>query len=237
MSFRSVSLFAVVVCGPLCAAPVPVQPKPDAALPASASKLLAHRKLQKELKMTAEQRIALVDALEDLEEVFEKKFQELAKFPNPPEEAFDKLDRQQEAARAKAFADAAKDLTAAQRVRLKQLDVRVRGATAFADPAIEKALQLTDAQKKVVKNSTEQLKAAVDKFLDGDGDEDDTEEQRKEKLFAFRAERQKDIEAVLTKEQKEGWARLQGDKPSAALNLNELWLLAEEEADVLVPKP
>lgn len=234
--FRSACLFALLVCASLCAAPVPVLPKADDALPASATKLLEHRKLQKELKMTAEQRIALVDALADLDEAFEKKFLDLANQPNAPDEAFDKLDREQEAARAKVYATTAKDLTAAQRARLKQLDVRVRGVTAFADPAIEKALQLTDAQKKTVKVSADQLKAAVGKFL-GDGDENETEEQRREKLFAFRAERQKDIEAVLTKEQKEAWARLQGDKPSAALDLNELWLQAEEEADLLTPRP
>lgn len=235
--FRRASVFSLLMCSAACAAPVPVQPKADDALPASAAKLLAHRKLQKELKMTAEQRIELVDALEDLDEVFAKKFQELAKVPNPPEEAFDKLDREQDAARAKVFANAAKGLSAAQRVRLKQLDVRVRGVAAFADPAIEKVLQLTDAQKKKVKESAEQLKAAVGKFIDGDGNDDDTEEQRKEKLFAFRAERQKDIEAVLTKEQLAEWARLLGEKPTAALNLNELWLEAEEEADALEPKP
>lgn len=234
--FRCAS-FVVLVGSVACAAPVPVQPKADETLPASASKLLQHRRVQKELKMTAEQRIALVDALEDLDEAFAKKFQEIAKVLNPPEEAFDKLDREQEAARAKVLVVTAKGLTSAQHVRLKQLDVRVRAVTAFADPAIEKALQLTDAQKKKVKESSEQLKVAVGKFIDGDGNDDDTEEQRKEKLFAFRAERQKDIEAVLTKEQSAEWARLQGEKPSAALDPNELWLQAEEEADLLMPKP
>ncbi len=234
--FGRVWVFAVLVCGPLCAAPVPVQPKADAAVPPSAARLLAHRKLQKELKMTAEQRIALVDALEDVDEEYAKKFQDLAKVPNLPDEAFDRLDRAQEAARAKALSDAAKGLTAAQRARLNQLDVRVRGVAAFADPAVEQALELTAAQKKTVKTALEQLKAAVDKFLDGDGDENDTEGQRKAKLFAVRAERQKDIEALLTKDQREKWARLQGEKP-AALDVNELWLHAEEEADLVVPKP
>jgi hypothetical protein len=226
---------AVLVCAPLCAAPVPARPKADDAPPATATKLLEHRKVQKELKMTAEQRVELLDALADADEAFEKKFEELAKLPNPPDEAFDKLDREQEHARAKAYAAAANGLTAAQRARLNQLDLRVRGVAALADPAVERALQLTDAQKKKAKDAIEQLKAQVEKYLDGDGD-DETDEQRRDKLFAFRAERLKDAEAALTKEQQAAWARMLGDKP-AALDLNDLWLRAEEDAELFAPKP
>lgn len=231
--FRRASLLAVLVCAPLAAAPVPVHPKADAAVPESAAKLLGHRKLQKELKMTAEQRIGIVDALADTDEAFAKKFQELAKFPNLPEEAFDKLDREQEAARTKVFVDSAKGLTAAQQTRLRQLDVRVRGVSAFADPAIEKALQLTDAQKKKVRDAVAQVKTALTKYFD---DDEGTETEQKERLFAFRAERQKDIEGALTKEQKELWLRLLGEKP-AALDVNELWLEVEDETDALIPRP
>lgn len=231
--FRTASSFAVLLCAPLWAAPVPPQPKVDGTPPASAVRLLEHRRVQKELKMTAEQRVALVDALADVEEAFEKKFLELAKFPNLPEEAFEKLEREEARERDKAYSVAAKGLTAAQLVRLRQLDARVRGVAAFADPDVEKALQLTDAQKKKAKDALAQLATAVEKFLDGDGD-DDTEEQRKAKLFAFRAERLKDVEAALTKEQKAEWARLLGEKPTG-VDANDLWLRAEEEADLLKP--
>ena len=50
------------------AAPTPTQPKPDDSVSNTAIKLLKNRKIQKELKMSAEQRVAIFDGLADIEE-------------------------------------------------------------------------------------------------------------------------------------------------------------------------
>lgn len=213
------------------AAPVPAAPKADGTLGASAPKLLEHRKVQKELKLSAEQRIGIIDAIEDVEETFEPKFEALGKLENPPEDAYDKLFREQAKAVEKVLTEAVTKLTPAQRARLRQLDLHVRGPVAFADPAVANALKLTDDQKKKAAEVEEQVRDAVDKFLDGFGDDD--EATRKAKLFALRAAQLKELVNGLTKEQQEAWSGLYGPKP--AFDADALWLRIEEDADLLLP--
>ena len=183
-----------MVISECAAAPVPAAPKTDDSVSASASKLLTHRKVQKELKLTAEQRLALIDALADLEEDYEKKLNDLARRENPPEDAFDKLEKERQKASDRLLADAAKGFSAAQRTRLRQLDWRVRGATAFADPQVEKLLALTDAQKKTAADVATRMKGEVDRFFDGLGADDDAK--RKAELLDFRKTRLKEMEGA-----------------------------------------
>ncbi len=229
-------LVALLVASQTAAAPVPPQPKPDDSVSTSAVRLLEHRKIQKELKMTGDQRIAIVDGRADVEEAFEKKFAELGNNPNATEEMYAALDRAQRKALDDVLATAvAKGLTAAQRGRLRQLDWHVRGAEAFADPQVAKKLQLTDVQQKKAAEVTEQLRAGVNRYLQGDGEED--ENKRKAGLFGFRAERLKEIEGTLTADQKTAWANMRGPAP-AGFNLDELWLRTEEDKEfVAVPEP
>ena len=233
MSRRAILLLAALLAaGPLAAAPVPAAPKADDSVGASAAKLLVHRKVQKELKLTAEQRLALLDALADLEEDYEKKLNDLARMENAPDDAYDKLDKERQKASDKLLADTAKALPAAQRARLRQLDWRLRGATAFADPQVEKLLQLTDAQKKTAADVATRMKAEVDRYLDGLGADDDAK--RKAELLDFRKARLKEMEGALTADQKAAWGKLLGD-PVAGFAVDELWLKIEEEADAALP--
>src|SRR5262245_58309142 len=95
MSRYAILLAALFLLSSLAdAAPVPVGPKaPDEPVPTATAKLLRYRKVQKELKMSAEQRINLYDALEDIEEDYEKRLLMLEKMPNAADDAFDKLDK------------------------------------------------------------------------------------------------------------------------------------------------
>ncbi|MBN9117962.1 MAG: hypothetical protein J0I06_02140 [Planctomycetes bacterium] len=216
-----------------CAAPVPPTPKPDDSASASARKLLQNRKIQKELKMSAEQRIVILDGLADIEEEHEKKLTELARMPNPSEEDYDKLDKARQKRTDKLLADAAaKTLTAPQRTRLRELHRRLLGPIAFTDAQVEKRLQLTDAQKKKAAVIAEQMKAEVERYLDGDGDEN--EAKRKADLFSFRKARLKEMEDALTADQKTAWDGLLGAAPTGFL-VDELWLKIEEETDLLGP--
>lgn len=235
MSRRAIplSVVAVLFACPLFAAPVPPAPKQDDSVSPSAVKLLQHRKVQKELKMTAEQRIVIFDGLADLEEDYEKKITELSRMPNAAEEQYDKLEKDHRKAIDKLLGDSAtKSLNANQRKRLHQLDWRLRGVAAFADPKVEKLLQLTEAQKKKSAEFVERQNGAVDSYIDGNGNDD--EAKRRADLFAARAEFLKQMEATLTADQKTAWTALLGEAPTG-FAVDDLWLKIEEETDQLVP--
>lgn len=231
-------LVLLAAAGQLAAAPVPPQPKqkPDESVSPSAVRLVEHRKVQKELKMTGDQRIAVVDGRADVEEAFEKRFEELGNNPNATDEMFAALDRAQRKALDDVLVTAVeKGLTAAQRGRLRQLDWHVRGAEAFTDPQVAKKLQLTDAQRKKAAEVAEQQRGDALRYLQGDGDEDETK--RRAGLFGGRALRLKEIEGALTADQKTAWANLRGPAPTG-FNVDELWLRTEENKEQLaVPEP
>lgn len=234
---RTIPVFAaaLLLSVPLAAAPVPATPKPDDAVSAPASRLLQYRKVQKELKMSAEQRIVVLDGLDDLDEDYNKKIIELARGPNTTEMDYDKLDKERQKQLDKLLADAVtKTLTAGQRGRLRELDCWVRGPAAFTDPHVEKTLQLTDAQKKKAADVVEQLKGEVARYVSGEGEEEDAK--RKADLFKFRKDRLKEMESALTADQKTAWTSMRGAAPTGFV-VEELWLQIEEELELLKPLP
>jgi hypothetical protein len=217
------------------AAPVPPQPKPDDSVSASAVKLLQHRKVQKELKMTAEQRVTIFDGLADIEEDYEAKIEVLARMPNPPEEAYDKLDKDRQKATEKLLTDSAtKSLSGVQRTRLRQLDWRLRGAAAFTDPQVDKKLQLTDAQKKKAADIVERIKGEVSRYFDNLGNGNGDDAKAKKDLFAYRKDRLKEMVDALTDDQKTAWTDMIGED-TKGFALDDLWLKVEEEMDTMLP--
>src|SRR5438876_54888 len=120
----------ILVAGVASAAPVPTPPKSaNEEAPLTAAKLLKHRKVQKELKLAAEQRIAIVDGLADIDEAIDKKRNALLKAPmanNPNTNVFEKLEKEQQEGHEKVLkTTAAKLLTPAQRTRLNQIDRQI----------------------------------------------------------------------------------------------------------------
>jgi phage host-nuclease inhibitor protein Gam len=227
MSRRAIRLLAaLLLAAPAAAAPVP--PKGDDSLAPSALWLLKHRRVQQELKMPAEQRIAVIDALADIDEGYNAKLDAMAAAQDVPDDTIAKLDADRAEATRKVLAAAAKNLTAAQRARLRQLDWRVRGPAAFADPRVGEALKLTPAQLKKAADAAAQSKEAVARYIDEVGDE--SEARQKEKLFAARKARWKEVEDGLTADQKKLWAELIGSAPSRFAE-DELWLRVVEDPD------
>ena len=227
-----VSVVAVLLASPLLAAPVPPPPA-DGAVPPSTAKLLQHRAVQKELKMTAEQRLAVLDGLADFEEEHEKKLEAVVSMQNVPDDAFEKLDAAHRKGVVALLHDtAAKSLGAGQRQRLRQLDWRVRGAAAFTDPHVHKLLRFTDAQKKKATELTEQQQNAADNYFENRGNEDDA--QRKAELLTARKDFLKQMEAALTADQKAGWAVLAGDAPTG-FAADDLWLKIEANPEDEAP--
>jgi hypothetical protein len=231
---RTAILFATAVflATPILAAPVPMGPKAeDEAVPYPVAKLLKHRKVQKELKMTAEQRITLVDAMEDLEEEYQKQVTKLDKMPNAPDEAYDKLDVERQKSHEKLYTSTAdKSLTAAQRSRLRQIDWQVRGPAAFADAKVQKTLQLSDDEKKAAAELVERLKEHAERYLDIAGD--DGEEKVKEEISTFRKDSTRKFLNSLTADQRAAWAAMIGE-PVKGFNVEEMWfkIVDDEEQE------
>ena len=223
---------ALVIASVAPAAPVPVGPKADDTVPHATAKLLKYRKVQKEIKMTADQRIALYDAVEDAAEDYETRLRALDKMPNAPEEAYEKLEKDLLKQVEKVLtATAEKALPPAARARLRQVAWRVNGPAAFADPHVQKALQLTDDEKKAAAALAEQADAKADLYLTHLGGDD--EDRVKAEVIAFRGEAVKKFVALLTAEQRDAWKALLGD-PVKTFDADELWLrLVEDDAELL----
>jgi hypothetical protein len=214
------------------AAPVPIGPKADDTVPYTTAKLLKYRKVQKEVKMTAEQRVNVLDGLEDVEEEHEKQLVALDKLPNAPDEAFQKVEKDRLKALEKLLTTSEKTLTPAQRTRLRQVGWQMFGPATFADPHVQKALQLSDDEKKAAAALAEQAKEKAQLYLQSLGNED--EEKVKAEVLGSRKEAVKKFTTLLTAEQRDAWKAMLGD-PVKSFDADELWLkfIEDEDADLL----
>jgi hypothetical protein len=221
--------WCVVVAAPLAdAAPVPAT-KADETVPVSAARLLRFRKVQKELQLTAEQRITVIDGLEDIEEAYQSEIDRLIRMVNSPPDQFEKAEQRRRKSMDKFLMEtAARRLTAGQRLRLRQVDWQARGPAAFTDPRIEQDLQLTDDQKKAVAALTERQHGLVLQLMDQRGN--DTEEQFKTDLRTFRTEAVAQFVESLKPDQRATWKALLGE-PVKSFDLYELWICAIQEDD------
>lgn len=183
--------------------------------------LLAMEEVQKELKLTDEQKTKLREArseaggragrsgdggeggqnLRDLSrEERQKRMEEL---------------RKQLEERTKKAEEAAKAiLTAEQNTRLSQLRLQRDGINAITRPEVATALMLADAQKEAIAEILEASRAGRGERGAGFGRNASQEE--RQKAMAEAEERRKktraDLEAVLTDSQKAEWAKMQGEK-------------------------
>jgi DNA-binding MarR family transcriptional regulator len=122
---------------------------------------------------------------------------------------------------------AAKLLTPAQRSRLRQLERQVLGPAGFAEPDVQKALQLTDSQKALTADLETQLDRRVAEYLAVFGNDD--ADNLKSELLAFRRSAMKQIDGTLRDEQRSLWKVLIGDLATAFdPDLYWLYVLVEE---------
>jgi hypothetical protein len=223
---------AVFLAAPVIAAPVPMGPKAeDEPVPYTVAKLLKHRKIQKELKMSADQRITLLDAREDIEEENQRQVDKLDKMQDATEEAYDKLEAERQKSIEKLYTSTAdKSLTPTQRTRLRQIDWQLRGPAAFADPKVQKVLQLSDADKKAAAELAEQLKDHAERYLDIAGD--DGEEKVRKEISTFRKDATKKFLDGLTADQRATWAAMIGE-PVKIFDVEEMWfkIVDDEEQE------
>jgi Spy/CpxP family protein refolding chaperone len=109
-------------------------------------------------------------------------------------------------------------LTPEQRRRLKQIQVQALGPAAWDDPAVQKALQLTDDQKAVIKTARDEARAKLCEQRPaarggppsrGGPDQKALRLREREWAAAYRALQDR-IVALLTPEQKKRWRELTG---------------------------
>ena len=231
-SFRA---FAVLLLtSAVQAAPVPVAKSTDEPVAKSAAMLLQNRKIQKELKLTGDQRIAIVDGVADIDEAIEKRRAKLVLMPNPTADIFDKLDAEWHGQIEKFLISASgKLLSADARNRLKQMDRQIRGIEALSDPAVQKVLALTDPQKKALEKAVKDQEEKITTYLMHLGN--DNADNAKEELLTFRKEQMKSLVAGFTEEQRVLWTSLLGE-PVKGFDPIPMWFtLLETEDDKPIP--
>ncbi|MFO0804632.1 MAG: hypothetical protein U0791_16100 [Gemmataceae bacterium] len=232
---RSAMLAAGLVWAiPLAAAPVPSTKPADDPVSPSAARLLQFRKIQKELKLTPAQRIALVDGVEDISEAIERKREKLLRDPNPTPDIFEKLEAEQKKSVQKFLASATTNiLTPESRARLRQINAQVRGIEVLGDPAVQKLLSLTEKQKDAVSKAVKEQEEKIESYLNLMGN--DSADNLKEELLKFRSEQTKAISGQFTPDQKVLWTSFLGE-PVKGFDLVEMWItLIETEDEPAMP--
>ncbi len=95
-----------------------------------------------------------------------------------------------------------------QMARYRQLDLQARGWTVFADPEVQKALNLTDEQRARLRELADTSDRTVRELTDAARTNRD---EAVRKYGDFRTRTQEAINAVLTEEQRRAWNRLTGE--------------------------
>ncbi len=200
--------------------PFSVRPRTDAR-PPTVSELLLDEFLQWELRLSDEQ----VDRLEAVEAEVQRGHREeadrLARLRDENIEAVQALWQRRERETRKAVQNI---LTPPQWERVRQIETQALGPAAFAEPAVQQELRLTDEQKeaveKVLAEAERDQRAARRASRAGGGlaapfgGRDAEEEAKREQAQASQA--LKKLQEQLTPEQKKRWAALVGE-PCKAL--------------------
>ncbi len=222
------------------AAPVPlVKDETKVELPGSAYNLLRERKVLRELKCTAEQRMQIEDALDALAEARPRIAVDLAPIANTPNDIRPALElhlaKLTHAAEGESTAVGAKYLTRPQLVRLGQIGLQTGGVMSFANDRVADELKITDEQRKGVR------RAIDDAITPPPGIPPFVAPPPKKIAAALEA-----VMALLTKEQTATWNAMTGAKigfqlppvnPRDRLNLftDELMATPPKAAPVAVP--
>jgi len=167
--------------------------------------LLGNASVQKELKLDDTQTEKAKEVAQKINEEFQERRQALRDLE--PQEQMTKgreLNREINAAVVKA---AGEFLKPEQITRLHQISYQQQGIQAFSDPEVAKKLNLTDAQKAVVKSIQDDSRQEMQSIMQGF--QDDREGTLK-KLAEFRKETLAKATAKLNDEQQKTWKELLG---------------------------
>jgi hypothetical protein len=158
--------------------------------------LLRQKSVQEELKVTPELAKKIREFTNKEYEAFLKALQLGEKEREPRLEALEKENQK--------FLD--DNLTPAQRKRLDQITIQVTGLQHLTQPGIIKFLSLTEEQQQKFKAMQQEARKELEEIIGAKN-----REGRNEKLAKLRADIDKKVEAVLTREQKEKARELVGE--------------------------
>lgn len=197
---------------------------------AGPAQLVASKTVQADLKLTEEQ----VGKLKTWGEEFGRKqfegmrerFQELQGLE--PAERQAKMAGWQAEASEKAYKELAEVLKPEQVTRMKQIEVQAAGPRAFAMPAVQTALKLTDDQKDKLRDAQQAMQREVFELMQDAGfrpgqplDPAKVQEMTKKRL-GLEKEFMTKAKAALTAEQQDAWKGVTGEPIDVAKVQDEL---------------
>jgi Spy/CpxP family protein refolding chaperone len=178
--------------------------------------VLTNADLQKELKVTDDQKKALKDVMDKAADL-NKRRMELFTGGAPDMDKLQEMMKEGEKLTEDAKAATDKAFTDDQKKRVKQIDVQRLGMRAFANEDVVKALKLTDDQKAKLKTvSEEYTKAATDLrgeyFQQGQFPDMDKMAEYQKKAATLTSESMEKAAKELTDDQKKAWKEQVGEK-------------------------
>lgn len=209
-----VLVISLGVCVSSLAAPIPRDVTVEAPLEPTAARLLYHKIVRKELKLSVPQVTAVVAEMRRLEEARVRRLAAIGgQVPDDPQ-PLRRLAEEHERALTRAAQELAhKLLDGPQRQRLAQIDRRLRGPLAFRDSAVMAALQLGPHQRQAIITAVNAYASEEDRYLSGAVDGDDTK--LREELLTLRQDTLSEIERLLTPPQRDAWQKLLGPAVAA----------------------
>lgn len=170
--------------------------------------LLTNDQVQKELKLTDDQKEKIQETLRSGREGFD--FRGLRELPEDERRAkLDEFRKKAEEARQKSEAV----LTPEQAQRLMGITLQVRGNSALSDPEIAKAVNLSEDQVSMLKTiNDETSKKRRELFQSGRSQEREERQKLREQMDQLEKDSEAEIQGLLTDDQKAQITKLKGEK-------------------------
>jgi hypothetical protein len=179
--------------------------------------VLTNADLQKELKITDEQKKDLKELMTKAEDLNKKRADAWGS-GQPDRAAMQELQKSSDALGSEVTKAGEKAFTADQKKRIKQIDIQRMGLAAFANEAVAKELKVTDDQKKALKETTDSATKAMRDIrteVTGGGQTRPTPEQQAEiakKTETLTKETMEKVMKAMTDDQKKAWKEMTGEK-------------------------
>jgi hypothetical protein len=195
----------VIGVAALIASPAVAQQRGRGGFGGGPAMLVNNEAVQKELKLSEDQVTKGKEALQGVTEKFQEEFAKLRDLDQDERRA--KMPELMAKQSEETYAALEKVWKPEQIKRLKQISVQQQGLRAFMNPAVDKALKLTDDQKEKIR-SLQMEQGEEMQGLRGGGGGDPAEMMKK--IGALNKEFTAKAVAMLTPEQKTEWKELTG---------------------------
>ena len=185
--------------------------------------LLRNEGVQKELKVSDEQKDKLKEAMKPIQEQQREMFKGFTPGERPSEEQMKEMRAKGEKLAADTKKAVEGVLKEDQVKRLTQINYQLMGVNAFTNKDVETQLKITEEQKEKIKGVVEEFNKDQGELFRGGfqrgGDPDEARKRREEnqkKIAALTKEAEEKIAEKLTDEQKTVWKSMLGDKIDVA---------------------